>query len=69
MMDAAAALDEGEQADLAELMAGMFGEVAVAVEGEARGNVAAVVAARRRERSGRCDVSVRERKGGLITVT
>ena len=44
------ALDHAEEADLVDLMAEMFGQVAVAVEGEARGNVASVVAARRRER-------------------
>eukprot|EP01051_Picozoa_sp_SAG22_P009965 SAG22_NODE_867_length_6776_cov_2.480455_6_plen_188_part_00 len=35
--------------DLNELMAGMFGQVAVAVDGEARGGAAAIVAARRRQ--------------------
>ena len=39
-----------DEADLADLMAGMFGEVAIAIDGEARGGVAAVVAARRRAR-------------------
>ena len=40
-------LMEEDADDLADLMAGMFGDVAVAVDGEAQGSVAAVVASRR----------------------
>ena len=48
------AMAEGEQSaielDVGDLMAGMLGEVAVAIEGEARGGPRAVIAARRRQR-------------------